>query len=479
MKKNILIILAVLIVAAIGVSVKVFKPQKAVAPASESAAFEKPYTNEKGEKWGPLMQNAYLFQVASAESAEPKFLEGKIDPLDVHVGDVQKFRIVVQSPAGIKSVIAEIETDNGEVKVSLSRTGRASIKDMFPPRYKVDGWGTLNILTQKQIAEKVERELAKERVGVLGKASAAEKLVPGGLDGEKEVWEGEWVVRDTHVRNYHTTFVAEDLAGRTNSLTMAWSDPCNLPATGGGPATLRNPCVLGAGETDGWDGGNLEIAPGVDLGLQSNSTFVWNNGNSITVNGSIYLSPDNTSKLSRTYLYYTDTDGDRYASNSTKRADSNLSLSGYVRRSSALGVNDCYEANPATTNAELAFPGQTQYFSVNRGDGSFDYNCDTVQTVQYPPTIVPSCTCELARVPDLKYLASLSSLAGVQLAREATPCRTGVCTTSVAGTPGFNGPVGCGGIDSLYYKSWSACAISNSYCSSKSTSDFTHVQACR
>ena len=47
------------------------------------------------------------------------------------------------------------------------------------------------------------------------------------------------------------------------------------------------------------------------------------------------------------------------------------------------GDNDCYDYNPD------AFPGQTASFPVNRGDGSFDYNCDGTST-QIDTTICSS-----------------------------------------------------------------------------------------
>lgn len=62
---------------------------------------------------------------------------------------------------------------------------------------------------------------------------------------------------------------------------------------------------------------------------------------------------------------YVDVDGDRYAPNlGTKRC----------RVLSQLSGNDCYDSN---INVH---PGQTEYFTTNRGDGSFDYNCDNVAT---------------------------------------------------------------------------------------------------
>ena len=46
---------------------------------------------------------------------------------------------------------------------------------------------------------------------------------------------------------------------------------------------------------------------------------------------------------------------------------------------------DCYEANA------LAKPGQTSYFASNRGDGSFDYNCDNEETKEPPLTTSGTC----------------------------------------------------------------------------------------
>ncbi|MBW2261160.1 MAG: hypothetical protein JRG91_04235 [Deltaproteobacteria bacterium] len=39
--------------------------------------------------------------------------------------------------------------------------------------------------------------------------------------------------------------------------------------------------------------------------------------------------------------------------------------------------DDCYDANGE------AHPGQTLFFTTNRGDGSFDYDCDSVATMQF------------------------------------------------------------------------------------------------
>jgi len=44
---------------------------------------------------------------------------------------------------------------------------------------------------------------------------------------------------------------------------------------------------------------------------------------------------------------------------------------------------DCYDGN------YLANPTEGSYFTTNRGDGSFDYDCNGVATPQYPYTVDP------------------------------------------------------------------------------------------
>ena len=64
---------------------------------------------------------------------------------------------------------------------------------------------------------------------------------------------------------------------------------------------------------------------------------------------------------------YRDADGDTYGTSGTTSYYCTVGGSmpaGYVSNAS-----DCYDSNNA------AKPGQTSYYKVNRGDGSFDYNC--------------------------------------------------------------------------------------------------------
>jgi prepilin-type N-terminal cleavage/methylation domain-containing protein len=62
---------------------------------------------------------------------------------------------------------------------------------------------------------------------------------------------------------------------------------------------------------------------------------------------------------------YVDADGDCYAP---------ISGAKKCQPSSQLSGTDCYDVNP---NAR---PGQTNYFTTDRGDGSYDYDCDSTIT---------------------------------------------------------------------------------------------------
>jgi hypothetical protein len=66
--------------------------------------------------------------------------------------------------------------------------------------------------------------------------------------------------------------------------------------------------------------------------------------------------------------YYLDSDGDGHAVNVA------TTVCGAAPAKYITGpVDDCYDSN------ENAFPGQTNAFSVTRGDGSYDYNCNNVE----------------------------------------------------------------------------------------------------
>jgi hypothetical protein len=50
---------------------------------------------------------------------------------------------------------------------------------------------------------------------------------------------------------------------------------------------------------------------------------------------------------------------------------------------------DCYDGNPA------AKPGQSAFFAVQRGDASFDYDCDGAETLELPNLASNFCVCSM------------------------------------------------------------------------------------
>ena len=72
--------------------------------------------------------------------------------------------------------------------------------------------------------------------------------------------------------------------------------------------------------------------------------------------------------------YYQDLDDDTYGNSSVSETTCSPSA-GYVENST-----DCYDADPATTNAELAYPGSSSCLGSHRGDNSYDYNCSSSDT---------------------------------------------------------------------------------------------------
>lgn len=312
-----------------------------------------------------LSESKETFSVTENASVWPKIYQAVIDPPDVHVGDTQNLGIVVQAEAGqkIASVVAEIETDKDTVKLPLALQGETAEADIRPNPYYVD--------MQSQLAIRTAAEM--QNIASLGANVAKAASSP------KYTYSDSWVVRDTHDTKYHTTFIVTDSSGRINKLTLAWSDACGIPT--GGNWTISAACALAF--NDGVDNGSVTISGGWTLTINSNVSFNFNPGQTITVAaGSSIVLGSGTSQIAKKYILYTDGDGDRYApSGSTQTFSDSASISGYTRRYNLLGGYfapvDCYDSNAA------AKPGQILWYTTSRGDASYDYNCDSVQTKGY------------------------------------------------------------------------------------------------
>ena len=73
--------------------------------------------------------------------------------------------------------------------------------------------------------------------------------------------------------------------------------------------------------------------------------------------------------------YYADSDGDGYGDSGSSQCQCSADSSYSTTNSS-----DCYDSNSS------ANPAQTNYFTTHRGDGSYDYDCDSSETKRYTTT---------------------------------------------------------------------------------------------
>lgn len=154
-----------------------------------------------------------------------------------------------------------------------------------------------------------------------------------------------------------------------------------------GNYTVSSSCSF-ANTVDGVDTGTgssntavLTVGSGVTLTILAGQTIA---AGSITNNGTITMVDTGVLKANTPiYVSGTDADADGYTTNTTQ------ATTGTVRRNTMTDISqtDCYDGN---ANAK---PGQTAYYTTNRGDGSFDYDCNGTADKQDTTTFTCSaCT---------------------------------------------------------------------------------------
>lgn len=292
-------------------------PSPAVAqPASLAAATARPKP--------AIPHGSQTYNVTDSANKWPKILRATIDPPDVHVGMTQKLSLVVQPKEKIVSVVAEIETDHGTSTVELSPE-KSAVYEIAPQKYFVDASGNLQIGGSKygniEISEYPNP----------GVANAAEEPGTQNIEILKYRYSGSWVVRDTHDTFYRTTFIAKDISGDENSVTLAWSDACAIP--NGGNWTMTTSCTIAASAVDGVENGNASLNSGT-LTINSNSVFVWNSGKAISFNGGNVVISASSGKLQKSHLWMLDPDGDGVPSDENQYNSDTSPGGGYVLRSS-------------------------------------------------------------------------------------------------------------------------------------------------
>lgn len=169
-----------------------------------------------------------------------------------------------------------------------------------------------------------------------------------------------------------------------------WAVTCAPPIAG--DFEVNEDCSF-AGATNGVDGGSgdtndavLTVTSGI-LTIQPGQTIAFG---SLILNGGIVAIPSNSSLLlAGASLWMIDADNDGYPETPDQIASRTDPGGGAKRRFDIVDTNttDCYDGNSDV------FYGQLQYFTVDRGDGSFDYDCDSEVIKQRTSC---SCSCDNA-----------------------------------------------------------------------------------
>jgi len=270
----------------------------------------------------------------------PNFTKAIIDPEDVKVGQRQTMTVYVSDDkASITEVIAEIETDNGIFKQPLT----------FKSGTNRDG-----------------------------------------------VWEGSWIVKDTHDTTYVTVFKAKNTVGESGEARISWTDPgCSCT---GQACTVSTTCTVSG--VDGADGGTLTISGG-GITVASAATLI---AGALVVSGGYLVKNDDSgivNILSTNTICMTDADSDNYPANTTQIANCTSGRRRYLMTS--ITSTDCYDVltgvnigcdGTTKDKGACAYPGQDEWFTVNRGDSSFDYNCDTSETKEFNNMGNNDCCCD-------------------------------------------------------------------------------------
>lgn len=315
----------------------------------------------KSNFWLP--SGSATYQISQAEGKNPKIHEATIDPPDVHLNEIQKLSIVVSDHEGIQSVVAKIQTDHAVRDLPLSLVKEVSKSELIPPKVSIAPDGRVTVLKNNPF---------RNFLAWVSPVEAHE--VP------KLLYEASWKVVDTHSAKYHTTFVVKNVNGDENSITLAWSDPCIIPNSGSWNINTYGNCTISS--VNGIDAGNVTIAT---YTLTLNSTFAFNAGNSMSITtGAIAIGAGG--QIRQTYLWRKDGDGDLYPSSAgadqvAQDTDPDGGATQWQRKSvftsGANLTDDCYDSNGE------AYPGQTAFFGVDRGDASFDYDCS--DGIDYSP----------------------------------------------------------------------------------------------
>lgn len=262
----------------------------------------------------------------------PNFTEAVIDPEDVRLGQTQTMTVTINDEkAPITEVIAEIETDKGIIKNALNRIS-----------------GT-------------------DRDGV---------------------WQGSWVVKDTHDTTYVTTFKAVNKIGEKGEARLSWTDPgCSTDANKGTSFTTTANCTITG--VDGADGGTFTLAAGHTVTISAGATLV---AGIFTIPASggtlISNSTGGIDVASTNVICMTDADTDNYSPATTQYLATTSCAAGKRRRNLMTSVVtlDCNDtdANIRTINITGGTITNSGSNRINTftSSGTLSVVCGTISSVE-------------------------------------------------------------------------------------------------
>ena len=199
--------------------------------------------------------------------------------------------------------------------------------------------------------------------------------------------------------------------------------------------------------TDGTDSSNIVVKTGGSITLNEGAYLVYSPGYSITKSGGTL---NLLGTITKQYLFYYDVDDDQNAANgSYLMSTSSSNVSDRVRGIYNLGT-DPYDSN---SSANLS---ATTYFTVHRGDNSYDYNGVSGEEKQHT-TIATNLTCTWTGAP------------------------TNACSQTQAGVVGWEGSAPACGVSGRYYLTWPfpCSGRVQEDCAAIATNEETITQACR
>lgn len=288
------------------------------------------YTNEKGQNWYLSNPGKNVFNIGGNIKDGPKIVKAEIDPLKVSVGQKQTMSLEVNSNQPLTKVIAEITTDHKTITVELKQTAERdlTLDDVKNSPFLVKDSGEVVFSAEKSPTSKFVYDNLVNRFFETAQASNVRHYT----------FSGDWIVHDTGETTYRTKFTAYDSNNKSNSTTLAWSDPCSFPisknidwAVGGLSGTQfgyfedtsktkfvitnqLSSATCSESNTSGIEGVNYEIRTGTEITISDNFKLIRTPGTILTLANGAYLNlPSSaTTKITKGYVWLKDNDGDGF-----------------------------------------------------------------------------------------------------------------------------------------------------------------------